>query len=257
MNPQPSAEELEPYYASNYEAYNPSHGSVEDDEQTAESARVTGMFRHLPLPNGKRLLDVGCGAGFYLRVARKLGAIVEGVEPSVYGTEQTRKSGIKVFNGTLEDYVAAGNAGQFDVITANHVIEHVPNPVGTLSIMKSLLAPNGCIWIGVPNANYPISRKLHGYWHSADLPYHIMQFSPESIAKAGQIAGLMVRSQKTESISAIVAASLRLYLRHRWWLPRRLTQHIGLIDRLWAPRYAKRMDNNCSGEAILTEFNAA
>lgn len=256
MNPQPSWQELAPYYASNYEAYDPNHGSVEDDERSAERARAEGRFRHIPLPTGKRLLDIGCGAGFFLRVARKLGATVEGVEPSVYGAEQTRKSGIKVFNGTLEEYVADGNAKHFDIVTANHVIEHVANPVETLSIMKTLLAPKGFIWIAVPNANYPISRKLRGYWHSTDLPYHLMQFSPRSIAMAGQLAGLKVLSQKTESIPSIVAGSLRLYLRYRWWLPRRLTLSIGLIDRLWAPSVARRMDSHCSGEAVITEFAA-
>jgi SAM-dependent methyltransferase len=257
MNPQPSWQELAPYYSSNYEAYDPAHGSREDDEQSAERARTEGKLRHISLPTGKRLLDVGCGGGFFLRVAQKLGAIVEGIEPSTYAAEQTRKTGIKVFNGTLEQYVAAGNTDRFDIITANHVIEHVPRPVETLSLMKSLLTPDGFIWIGVPNANYEISRKLRGYWHSTDLPYHLMQFSPESITKAGEIAGLKVRSQETESIPRIVAGSLRLYLRYRWWLPRRLTERIELIDRVWAPRFARRMDSNCSGEAVLTQFTAA
>lgn len=254
MNPQPSKLEMAPYYASTYEAYDPSHGSVEDDDLSTDSARREGTFRHIPLPTGKRLLDIGCGAGFFLRVAQKLGASVEGIEPSVFGAEQTRKNGIKVFNGTLEDYVAAGKGEKFDIITANHVIEHVPSPVETLTIMKTLLAPGGYIWIAVPNANYQISRKLRGYWHSTDLPYHLMQFSPESITKAGQMAGLKVRSQKTESIPSIVAGSLRLYLRYRWWLPRSLTRYIGLIDRVWAPRFARTVDSQCSGEAILTEF---
>ena len=81
-----------------------------------------------------------------------------------------------------------------------------------------------------------------------------MQFSPSSIAAAGELAGLKVRHQETESVPRIVAESLRLYLRYRWWLPRRLTSSIGLIERTWAPRFARRMDGRCCGEAILTEF---
>lgn len=254
MNPQPAWEELAPYYSSRYEAYDPGHGSVQDDEHSAARARAEGKLRHIPVPTGKRVLDVGCGGGFFLRVARKLGAVVEGIEPSVHGAEQTRRAGIKVFHGTLEEYVAAGNAGPFDVITSNHVIEHVPDPVQTLSAMKALLAPGGYIWIAVPNASYPICRKLRGLWHSTDLPYHLMQFSPRSIALAGRMAGLEVDRQSTESIPEIVAGSLRLYLRYRWRLPRRLTNRIRLIDRIWAPRFAQRMDRNCSGEAVLTEF---
>jgi 2-polyprenyl-3-methyl-5-hydroxy-6-metoxy-1,4-benzoquinol methylase len=212
MNPQPSWQELASYYARGYEAYDPSHGSLEDDNSSVERARTEGKFRHIALSTNMRLLDVGCGAGFFLRVAQRLGAIVAGIEPSVFGAEQTRKSGIKVFNGTLEQFIAAGTIERFDVITANHVIEHVPSPVETLSAMKTLLAPGGYIWIAVPNAGYPLARKLRGYWHSTDLPYHLMQFSPKSIAIAGQAAGLKVRSQQTESIPRIVAGSLRAVL---------------------------------------------
>lgn len=45
--------------------------------------------------------------------------------------------------------------------------------------MKALLAPGGFIWIAVPNASYPPSKSLKGRWHSADPPYHLMQFSNE------------------------------------------------------------------------------
>jgi len=256
INPQPSWEDLEPYYSSNYVAYDPLHGSVGDDEKTVSHALAEGKHRHVPLQPGTRLLDVGCGAGFFLRVAQKLGAIVQGVEPSAHGAKLARESGISVFHGNLEAYISSGEAGQFDVITANHVIEHVPNPVETLAMMKTLLAPGGYIWIAVPNAKYPLARKLKGLWHSTDLPWHLMQFSPESMALTGQRAGLKVRSQKTESIPRIVAGSLRLYLRYCWWLPRRLTLKIGLIDSRWAPGFARRMDQQCSGEAVITEFIA-
>lgn len=257
MNPQPAWEELAPYYSSRYEAYDPGHGSTEDDGRAAARAVAEGRLRHIPLPAGKRLLDVGCGGGFFLRVARKLGAVVEGIEPSIHGVEQTRSAGIPVFHGTVERYVAAGNAGPFDVITSNHVIEHVPDPVATLTAMRTLLAPGGFLWIAVPNAAYSLCRKLRGRWHSTDLPYHLMQFSPESIALAGRMAGLKVERQSTESIPEIVAGSLRLYLRYRWGLPRRLTGRVAMIDRVLAPRFARRVDRQCRGEAVLTEFSPA
>jgi SAM-dependent methyltransferase len=257
MSPQPAWEELAPYYGADYEAYGAAHGASEDDERSARRARIEGHLRHIPLPAGKRLLDVGCGGGRFLRVARLLGATVEGVEPGAWGAEQVKRSGIEVFHGTLEQYCEAGNRGPFDVITMNHVLEHVPDPVRTLSLLRRLLAPAGYAWVAVPNAAYPLARKLRGSWHSTDLPYHLMQFSPASVSRAGRAAGLHVRLQKTESIPAIVAGSLRLYLRYRWKLPRRLTAAVPYIDRVWAPRYARRMDLVCSGEAILTEFTAS
>jgi 2-polyprenyl-3-methyl-5-hydroxy-6-metoxy-1,4-benzoquinol methylase len=255
MNPQPSWDELQPYYNEGYEPYSPSHGSDTEDATQILIARRSGRFRHIPIPVGQRLLDVGCGAGFFLRIAKKLGAIEQGVEPSEYAASVAKQQGLNVFCGTLEDFVAQTSA-RFDVITSNHVIEHVPDPVSTLAAMKRLLAPGGFIWIAVPNAAYPPSKALKGLWHSADLPYHLMQFSPKSIAAAGAAAGLKVRLQATESIPRIVEASLGQYFRYRWLLPRKLTQETGAL-RFLAKRYAALMDARCNGEGIITEFVSA
>ena len=229
-------------------------GAQENDDRDVEQAEETGIFRHIPVPRNMRLLDVGCGGGYFLRIAKRLGAIEQGVEPSEYAAGIAQQQGLNVFCGTLEEFAATNiDSAKFDVVTANHVIEHVPNPVETLQAMKQLLAPNGFIWIAVPNAAYPINRAIKGRWHSADLPYHLMQFSPSSIAQAGRQAGLKLRRQYTESIPSIVEGSLGQYFRYRWMLPRRLTTKLGLLGPIsrW---YAKRVDRVSNGEAIITEF---
>jgi 2-polyprenyl-3-methyl-5-hydroxy-6-metoxy-1,4-benzoquinol methylase len=256
MNPLPSWNELQFYYNSAYGAYDPMHGSQSDDDSEIEEAKRNGKLRHIRIPTGLRLLDIGCGAGRFLRLCKKLGATEQGIEPSEYAAKIAQQQGLRVFHGTVESYVEdADTVSQFDIITANHVIEHVPEPVETLRAMRRLLAPDGFIWIAVPNAAYPICRALKGMWHSSDLPYHLMHFTPASIADAGRRAGLTVRRQTTESIPRFVASSMRLYLRYNWKIPRRLTARIGLIDTV-ANWYAPRIDAKVSGEAILTEFIA-
>ncbi len=100
-----------------------------------------------------------------------------------------QEQGLRVFQGSLDEYIAqARNRPQFDIITANHVVEHLAEPVESLRMMKGLLAPGGFIWISVPNGAYPLCRALKGRWHSSDLPYHLMQFSPASMTKAGHQA---------------------------------------------------------------------
>ncbi|WP_271605730.1 class I SAM-dependent methyltransferase [Bradyrhizobium sp. CCBAU 11434] len=252
MNPQPSWEELQPYYNTNYAPYKRTN-ELEDDESALREARKTGQLRHIPLPTAKRLLDLGCGAGSFLRLAKKLGSIEQGVEPSKYAASVAQKQGLNVFCGTLEQFAAANPGAKYDIITANHVVEHLPDPVATLRTMKALLADEGTIWISVPNAAYPICRALNGLWHSTDLPYHLMQFSPASMARAGTLAGLTVSKQKTESIPHIVEASIGQYLRYRWMIPRRVSGRLGFLRPL-AAAYARKMDNQNRGEAIITEF---
>ncbi len=256
INPQPTREELEPYYHAQYEAYDPTHGANASDEEEVKRARISGRFRHVPVPTGLRVLDVGSGGGWFLRICKQLGATEQGVELSKHAAEMARSQGLRVFQGSLDEYVAqVSGRPQFDIITANHVVEHLQDPVATLRMMKGLLAPGGFIWISVPNAAYPLCRALKGRWHSSDLPYHLMQFSPASMTAAGHQAGLKVRRQATESLPRIVAGSLRHYLRFRFFVPQRLTERLTPINAL-AKWYAQRKDASVNGEAILTEFVA-
>ncbi len=254
MNPQPTWAELEDYYTASYDPYDPSHGAEAPDDVIVEKARRDGEFRHIRISPGISLLDVGCGAGFFLRIAARLGAEVQGVEPSDIAASRARESGISVFTGTVEYYAGSSGDRQFDLITANHVLEHTPDPVRTLGVMKGLLAPGGVIWIAVPNSDCTFSRRLRSCWYSLDVPFHLMQFTMESLSKAGDLAGLKILSVRTYSLPASTAASLRQLLRRRYLIPKRVTQRIGLIDTVVAQRLARRHDRQSRSEAIIAEF---
>jgi SAM-dependent methyltransferase len=256
INPRPTWRELTAYYADDYEPYQANHGATAaDDDSAVALAERTGQFRHLPLPSGKRLLDVGCGGGWFLRVAKRLGATVQGVEPSAAGAHSATLSGIDVYHGDLEKYASGpGRNQRFDIITANHVLEHTSNPVETLRTMRTLLEVDGIVWIAIPNPTGYFGRKLREAWHSVDLPYHLQQFCPKSIALAGERAGLVMQRRYTSSLPESVAASLRMLWRRRYMLPRKLTHKITIIDRYYAPRLAAALDRVNDGEALVTEF---
>jgi 2-polyprenyl-3-methyl-5-hydroxy-6-metoxy-1,4-benzoquinol methylase len=248
MNPQPSWDDLEPYYSETYSEYDPDLGK--DDEVVAQAQR-TGEFRHIKITPGDKLLDVGCGGGFFLRIAARLGADVEGVEPSPVAAQQCRGMGLEIFTGTLDQYAIAQPHKRFDIITANHVLEHVPNPVATLAVMKGLLSPRGMVWLAVPNADCEFSRTLKGKWYGADLPYHLMQFTPKSLSVASERAEMDIRSLTTYSLPSGVARSIQQILRHRYLVPSRLTRRLGIIESYFAPRLAHRLDTACRGDTIL------
>ena len=256
MNPLPSWEELAPYYSATYAAYDRSHGATQTDGEIVADASRTGTFRHIPVRPGAQLLDVGCGGGFFLRIMSQLGVRVMGVEPSENGVAAVRQDGLPVFHGTLEEFLVSEDARgrKFDVITSSHVLEHVPNPVETLTGMRQLLAPDGYIWIAVPNANCVFARHLGARWHSRDLPYHVQQFTPRSLAEAGTRAGLRAGSITTYSLPGAVAMSLRQYLRYRCAVPNFISTRVGLIDSMLAPWVASRLDRRTVGEAILATF---
>lgn len=206
---------------------------------------------------GMKLLDVGCGGGSFLRVARELGAEVAGVEPSDAGVNASRACGLDVFHGTLDDYVEDHEgAASFDLITANHVIEHAPDPVRTLSQAGRLLSAGGVIWIAVPNSECTAARALGWRWHSADLPIHLMHFSRSSIEAAIRRAGLQIRRIESYSLPRGVRGSLAQILRHKLMMPGRIAHW--LSSRGFAHRYAERVgqrwDRTCDGEALLVQI---
>ncbi|MEG4284791.1 class I SAM-dependent methyltransferase [Microcoleus sp. A006_D1] len=250
LNPQPSWQELIPYYPPDYLCYN-TH--VDDEDAVVEEAKRRGEYRHIPVPAGKRLLDVGCGGGSFLQVLKKLGVEVKGVEPGESAAAAARDSGLDVFTGTLEEYIAQnGTEKKFDVITCSHVLMATPSPAQTLDCMRQLLAPDGYIWVSVPNLDCESARLLGWRWHSAYFPRNIIQFTPKTLSKAGEVAGLVIRRQSTYSFPAAVAYSLCLRWRHRWFLPHKISSR--LLSENYLQQAAKELDSRGEGEAILMEF---
>jgi 2-polyprenyl-3-methyl-5-hydroxy-6-metoxy-1,4-benzoquinol methylase len=255
INPQPSAATLKEYYSSSYEAYDDQHGAEADDAEVIARAKAAGEFRHIPIPAGKKILDFGCGGGFFLRICRELGAQVQGIEPSPFGAEITRKQNIPVFEGSLDDFLEQNGDQRFDVITSNHVLEHVPNPIQTLEGLRSLLAPGGVMTITVPNATSAFAKLLGKDWYNTDLPFHLHQFSAMSLRCAAERAALTTQYLGTTSLPAGSAASLRLVLRQKFMVPQRLSVRLPGIERLGAS-IAARHDRKARGEALLARFAA-
>lgn len=97
-----------------------------------------------------RLLDVGCGCGFFLRAAAARGWDVAGFDASDWAAAHVKQTfDIEARTGQLE---AAGfREGYYDVITMWSTLEHVPDPWRTLQTVATFLRPGGMLCIGVPN----------------------------------------------------------------------------------------------------------
>src|SRR5260370_825275 len=88
-----------------------------------------------------RYLDVGCGSGGALGVAAALGWQVAGVEVDAAAAAKARRFTPRVHTGDLQ--AAPFAAGEFDLITALHVLEHVPHPGGAVRRVLRLAAAGG------------------------------------------------------------------------------------------------------------------
>jgi SAM-dependent methyltransferase len=134
---------------------------------------------------------VGCGSGGALGVAQALGWHVAGVEVDEAAAKKARRFSERVHVGDLLG--ARFEAGEFDVVTALHVLEHVPDPVGAVRRMLEWLAPDGLLIVEVPNAG-GLGASLFGRaWSGLELPRHLSHFTPATLERVvGQAGGRVV-----------------------------------------------------------------
>ena len=145
-----------------------------------------------------RLLDVGCASGKFLGQMRAMGWSVAGIEFDAEAAAKATTITPDVFVGDPVDAPYA--PASFDVITAFHVIEHLPFPREALARMLGWLAPGGLILVEVPNVAGVGGRLFGRYWSGLDFPRHLVHFTPrtmeEMVARAGgRVVGVVHRTK--------------------------------------------------------------
>jgi len=134
-----------------------------------------------------RLLDVGCGVGNLLDLARNNDWDTYGVELSETYCDYTNSIGLKVVNSTLTD--AGFEEGFFDAISMIHVLEHIPEPLELLNEARRVLKQDGVLVVDTPDIGTITARLQKEHYISLDPDCHIWQFTPatlkELIARAG------------------------------------------------------------------------
>ena len=139
-------------------------------------------------PDG-RLLDLGCGRGFFMKTAAESGFQVSGVDVSKEAATFARTTlGLAASTDTLDQLVARRE--RFTVITAWHVLEHFMNPVATLQAIRSLLVDGGFCFVEVPNLNSLKFILARAKWEGGNHPlYHRSFFTRSTLGQVFRRAG--------------------------------------------------------------------
>lgn len=197
LNPQPSFKELKPYYPKDDYYRRIGQGSSNKLTSIKDSfarwlflisVRYPRVFKIFLSPFGSfvrgveiipygKYLDLGCGGGQFLFELKNLNPTGDyyGIEPGDFNESDPKKYKINIFKGFLHEAGYPDN--YFDLITANHVFEHLSNPSQTLREIKKILKPHATLIISVPNYN-SLARVVFGqHWYLFDAPRHLFHFS--------------------------------------------------------------------------------
>ncbi|MDB4516434.1 methyltransferase domain-containing protein [Crocinitomicaceae bacterium] len=232
--PMPGPEQIAAFYPDDYEQYQPERPKQLKNIEKGALRAVHG-YRHLEVPrgyilaghvlgrlkyrntppfrSGRQALDIGCGNGKFMIKLRTLGWDVQGVEFNAGAVEVCRDSGLSVVHGDLD---AAGFPdASFDMVSARHLIEHLPDPNAFMAEVARILKPGGYLYVRTPSSR-ALGRKLFGrYWFPNEVPRHLVLFSPENLALLARRHGLTDARVTTQTSPKFVLNSLDYALGRR------------------------------------------
>jgi 2-polyprenyl-3-methyl-5-hydroxy-6-metoxy-1,4-benzoquinol methylase len=189
-----------------YGSVAPDYG-LKDSEGSSHS-RILEFLADLP---PSRVLDLGCSSGLLSEKVRQLGHHVTGVDREAFA--QTLERVDEFVRGDLEDGIPAEVGGDFDVVIAADVLEHLRQPERLLDDVLGVLTPAGRLLISVPNFGhwYPRTRIMVGafdYDQRGILDKtHYRFFTRKSLVRMVTNAGFEVRRHREVGLPFDVLAS--------------------------------------------------
>lgn len=143
----------------------------------------------------RRILDVGCGPGFFLLHGQQRGWQTLGLEPSAQAARHARGLGLEILQEFLTRHTAE-RIGMFDGVHLSEVLEHVPDPAGLLRLVRDLLTPGGLVCVVVPNDYNSFQKAVRtgagcAAWWVAP-PHHINYFDFESLERLLRSCGFEI-----------------------------------------------------------------
>jgi SAM-dependent methyltransferase len=219
LNPRPLESELPPFYPSDYHAYNENHGGVARLLVEFRARSRARFYGRLIGNRPGRIFDVGTGdCRHFDELRRFLDLECAGIEIQPDIAAKGRARGYDVLAGTLETANLADHVGKYDIVSMNHVLEHVVYPHAMLERALDLLHPGGHVIGQLPTVSSWENRIFGHNWGGYHFPRHLQIPSKDGLA--GLLEDVGFSSVKIRSAPHIqTTISLQNTLVRRGWRP--------------------------------------
>jgi 2-polyprenyl-3-methyl-5-hydroxy-6-metoxy-1,4-benzoquinol methylase len=154
----------------------------------------------IPFKNAK-ILDIGCGEGYFLKLAKEKGFEAFGIDFNEKAIEIAKeKFGLKnVYPYTIEEFIEKFPNEKFDIICFFQLLEHLDDPLKFMKNIKKILKENGYIAFSLPNPKrFSLYFNLREPWDFP--PHHLTRWDEKSINKLLNITGFEILKKEYEPL---------------------------------------------------------
>lgn len=215
--PRPSGAALAAYYPEDYGPHRDAGGGPDAAPPGAARAGLRlWLKRHVgsrriwwtpPLPAGARVLELGSGAGHFVREALARGWEVHAVEPAAEPAARlARDPRVRVHRGSAEAIDVP--PGEFDAVFAWMVVEHLEDPRAVVRKVGAALRPGGYFVFSVPNAGCWEFAAFRSRWYGLDVPRHLWHFTPRTLRRLLGECGFAVERVFHQKVLKNITGSL-------------------------------------------------
>lgn len=179
------------YWASDAEpaAYEAHYCAAHNDTAAAVVQSLAELGLRAPL----RLHEFGCGTGLTVHHLRRMGIEATGSDWSPTAVAFGEAQGNRFIQRENANTLAQMRGQTLDVVFTNHVLEHLPDPVGFFTRLKPLLHAGSVLFMRVPNGDALANRRMGMLFDPLFyFPHHVHYFSPRSLLLCAERAGLKV-----------------------------------------------------------------
>jgi 2-polyprenyl-3-methyl-5-hydroxy-6-metoxy-1,4-benzoquinol methylase len=174
-----------------YDEYLPAQGVIDRQFDLAvfdaRHAEMLALIAAKIAPPG-RMVEIGTGAGFFLKAAERAGWACSGIEVSQEAADFARtRLELDVRQGTAED--SGYPDGSVDVAIMFEVIEHLLDPRRSLEGVRRALRPGGRVVVSTPNFNALSRRALGAEWTVISPIEHLYYFTEATLERLLRRAG--------------------------------------------------------------------